>query len=37
MTTLESLKAATSLVGLAGVLQYPASVLAYILYKGPSG
>jgi RNA-directed DNA polymerase len=37
VTVLDSLRAATSLTQLASVLGYPASTLAYILYKGPTG
>lgn len=37
MTELDSLKAASSLQGLAATLGYSASSLAYILYKGPAG
>lgn len=36
MTALANLRAATSLAQLAGVLGYPASALAYVLYKGPT-
>jgi RNA-directed DNA polymerase len=36
VTDLASLQAATSLSQLAGVLRYPASTLAYVLYMGPT-
>ncbi len=36
MTVLASLRAATSLAQLAAALGYPASTLAYVLYKGPT-